>query len=556
MAQEREYIITLKPDQDWDLFYEDMESNYGDAEIPHRQVECAYRRPMSRSTHYYLTDDEAAQVAQDSRVESVTLTYQDRGLSISSFVVQTSANWDKSSTNNSSDVNWGLLRGYERATRASWGSDGTTAVSGTIDLGNIGRNVDVVIIDGHMVPGHPEWAVNADGTGGTRLNQFNWFQYNQQVRATAAGTYVYDFISGTQPDADNNHGNNVGAIAVGNTCGWARGANIYNISPYSSSTANATGYGNYIYDLMNYIRVWHNSKAINPATGRRNPTICNMSWGLTSQIALASIDRVIYQGVTYNKPGGGWTATDRANFGLVAASGSNMLFMARDSSIDADMVDAINDGIILVGAAGNFYMYFDRIGGINYDNALQYLSGTYQSLYYMRGSSPGAAPGVVTVSAIDATVAERKADFSNAGPRTDIFASGSNIMGVYYTGGVTDPRNASFRKGKMSGTSQASPQVCGLLACALETYPNMTAAQALQYIRTNSTANGLQDSAFSTTYGSSSYLSYNTLYGGPNLYAAYRNEAARTNQVYPRRDYFVRPTAGRAFPRQKIRRYG
>jgi len=281
-----------------------------------------------------------------------------------------------------------------------------------------------------------------------------------------------------------------------------------------------------------------------------------MSWGLTSQIALTNIARVIYQGVTYNQPGGGWTATDRANFGLVAASGSNMLFMGRDSSIDADMVDAINDGIILVGAAGNFYMYFDRIGGINYDNALQYLSGTYQSLYYMRGSSPGVAPGVVTVSAIDATVAERKADFSNAGPRTDIFASGSNIMGVYYSGGVTDPRNASFRKGKMSGTSQASPQVCGLLACALETYPNMTAAQALQYIQTTSTANGLQNSAFSTTYGSSSYLSYNTLYNGPNLYAAYRNEAARTNQVYPRRDYFVRPTAGRTFPRQKIRRYG
>jgi len=554
MAEEREYIITLKPGADLDQFYDDMESTYGDAEIPFRQIECAYRRPMSRGTHYFLTDDEAAQVAQDSRVEAVDLHYVDRGLEIRPCVLQTSSNWDKSSTNNAADVNWGLLRGYERATRANWGSDNTAAVTGTIDLTNIGRNVDVVIIDGHLVSGHPEWAVNADGTGGTRLNQFNWFQYNNEVRGVAAGTYVYDFITGA--DADNNHGNNVAAIAAGNTCGWARGANIYNITPYSSSTNNSSGYVNYLYDLMNYVRIWHQGKPINPATGRKNPTICNMSWGLQGSIALSSIDRVIYQGVTYNKPGGGWTVTDRANFGLVAASGSNMLYMARDASIDADMADAINDGIILVGAAGNFYMYNERFGNTNYDNALQYLSGTYQSLFYMRGPSPAAANSVICVSSIDSTVVERKADYSNAGTRTDIFASGSNIMGAYYTGGVADPRNAGFNKGKMSGTSQASPQVTGLIACALENYPNMTAAQALQYIQSSATSNSLSNSAFSTTYGSSSYLSYNTLYNGPNLYAAYKSEGNRTNQVYPRRDHFVRPAAGRTFPRQKIRRFG
>lgn len=555
MAQEREYIITLKRAEDLDQFYDDMESLYGDNEIPARIVECAYRRPMSRSTHYWLTDHEIQQVARDSRVESITLPYSDLGLEVKSLVTQTSSYWDKSGTSNSNHVNWALLRGYERIPRASWGSDGTATVSGTIELNNIGNNVDVVIIDGHCVPNHPEWAVNADGTGGTRLNQFNWFQYNQEVRGTAPGTYVYDFP--TAANADNNHGNNVASIAVGNTLGWARGANIYNISPYGTNT-NASGYGNYTYDLMNYIRTWHARKEINPRTGRRNPTICNMSFGFNGSLALADISQIIYQGVTYNKPGSGWTVSDRINFGLVAASGSTMLFMSRDSSVDADMVDAINDGIILVGAAGNYYMYNDASSGINYNNALVYLYlGVVPiNYYYMRGPSPAAASGVICVSAIDSTVSERKVDFSNAGPRTDIFAAGTNIMGAYYTGGVTDPRNASFQKGKMSGTSQASPQVCGLLACALETYPNMTQAQALQYIRATANSNLLADSAFSTTYGSASYLSYNTLYGGPNSYAAYLSTRTNSNQVYPKRNYFIRPTTGRTFPRNQIRRFG
>ena len=309
---------------------------------------------------------------------------------------------------------------------------------------------------------------------------------------------------------------------------------------------------------MNYIRVWHANKPINPKLGRRNPTIVNMSWGFNGSIALSNINQIEYQGVTYNKPGSGWTVQDRINFGLVAASGTNMLFMARDSSIDADMADAAADGIIMVGAAGNYYMYNDKSTGINYNNRLIYLYlGVIPiSLYYMRGPSPGASDGVICVSAVDSTVSERKVDFSNAGPRTDVFAAGSNIMGAYYTGGVADPRNGSFQKAKLSGTSMASPQVCGLLACALETYPNMTPTQALAYIQATANAGLLSAPACSTTYGAANYTSYNSLYNGPNTYAAYKNERSTSNQVYPKRDYFIRPTSGRTFPRNRIRRFG
>lgn len=551
MAEEREYIITLKPGTDIDQFYDDMESSYGDTEIPDRQVECAYRRPTSRSTHYFLTDDEAQQVSNDSRVESITLPHYELDLEVKPCVAQTSSNWNKSSTNNTNDVNWGLLRGYERATRQYWGSDGTVTVSGTVNLTNIGRNVDVVIVDGHLASGHPEWYTNADGSGSSRFNPFNWFQYNSQVRGSgvAAGTYVYDFVSGA--DDNNAHGNNVASIAAGSSNGWARGANIYNICPYATTANN---YTNWTYDLINFIRYWHKNKPVNPATGRRNPTICNNSWGLQGSLTLSDISQIVYQGVTYNQPAGGWTTIDRRNFGLVAAVGSTMKFMSRDSSLDADIVDAINDGIIMVGAAGNYYMYNEVPSGVNYNNRLVSQGISY---YYMRGSSPGAAAGCICVSAVDGTVQERKADFSNAGPRTDIFASGSNIMGASYVNGIADSRNSNFKKQKLSGTSQASPQVTGLIACALETYPNMTPSQALAYIKSTATKNSLYDSNFSVVYGSSNYTSYNLLYNGPNAYAAYKSERGSTGQIYPKPNNFVRPSvSGQIYPRHKIRRYG
>lgn len=547
----REYIVILRDRTDLDDFYTDMEQHSHYEYVPDRSVELSYRRPMSRSTHYLLTPDEAATLAQDPRVMEVQEPYYNRNISIAPLG-QYSDRWDKSGTNSQTSRNWALLRGYERATRSNWGSDGTATAAGTINLTNVGNNVDVVIADGHIVPGHPEFAVNDDGTGGSRLNQFNWFQYNSQVRSTAAGTYVYDFLTDASSIANNNHGCNVAGIAAGNTCGWARGANVYNISPYSGSTANATGYGNYIYDLINYIRVFHANKSINAKTGRRNPTIVNMSWGFNSQLTLNNISEVRYKGVVYTKPGSGWTVNDRIYFGLIAAIGNDMVFYSRDASIDQDCVDAIADGIIMCGAAGNFYMYNERSGGALYDNYLKYIF----NYYYMRGPSPGAATGVIHVSAVDSTVAEQKVNFSNAGPRTDVFSPGANIMSSMNTSDTTDPRNTSFYKGNMSGTSQATPQVTGIIACALETYPNMTPAQALTYIQTYANSGVLSDSALNTNYGSIDFLNTNTLYNGPNKYITYRKERGDQYQVYPKRDYSVRPTSGRTYPRPRIRRFG
>lgn len=557
--QEREYVIILKNHNDLDSFYEDMESLYGDDEIPDRVVECAYRRPNSRSTHYYLTDQEAAQVAKDSRVQEIELTYREMGQEFTTLSgTQSSNNWDKSLTNNSSDVNWGLYRCFNRSTVANWGSDGTTAIPGTINLSTLGRNVDVVIIDGHMVPNHPEWAVNADGTGGTRLVQFNWFQYNPEVRSTAAGTYVYDFKTGG--DSDNNHGNSVGSISCGSRNGWAKKANIYNIASLPSIGTNSDGYANYVYDVLNYVREWHKRKPINPKTGRKNPTICNMSYGSSTTVNINSSSqgqKIYFQGVEYTRPGTGWTNTDRIYFGLVVG---NVSFHSRNASFDADVADAINDGIILVSAAGNAFMFNDIPTGVNYDNAISWspVAGvSFPYYYFHRGPSPGCATGVICVSAVDNTVSERKPNYSNAGPRTDIFAPGSGIMGASYTAQAADPRNSNFYLYKGTGTSQATPQVTGILACALETYPQMTQSQARAYIRSIATQGQLTGGGtFNTTYPSTSFISYNSLYGSDNLYLGYLNERNSSGVQYPRNSFLTRNTTGRTYPRTRVRKYG
>ena len=539
----REYVVTLKEHQDLDSFYNDMETPGGDLYIPSREVEVAERRPISRNTHYYLTAAEAKQIKDDPRVESIDLTIIDKGFSIVPLG-QYSDNWNKgNSTGAAADKNWGLFRCYNGTATANWGSNGTTNASGNIEITNSGANVDVVIADGIIDPLSPEFAVNADGTGGSRVIRYNWFQHNMEVRGISAGTYSYN------DSLNASHGFHVAGIAVGNTQGWARKANIYNISPYTT-----TG-------TIDYIRAFHNAKPINPATGRKNPTIANYSWGITGSFTLSTVYYVRFQGTTYPRPNPtqspvtdyGWAAY-RAQFGMVASSGNNvMLYMGRYAPWDTDAIDAANAGVIQVGAAGNYYMYNDVLSGPNYDNVAIHNAAQDDSDYYMQGPSPGCSPGVISVSAIDNTVAERKSDYSNAGPRTDVFAPGTGITSSYPTG-TADPRNAAYYIEKNSGTSMASPQVTGVLACALETYPSMTQAEALAYMVNYSSKAQLNDT---DQYGGSNpFLEYFTLLDGPNYYLKYKQEKSTVGMTYPKQNYNIRPTSGRTYPRVKRRLFG
>lgn len=551
----QEYIVTLKRFEDLEEFYNDMETPGGDLYIPNRKVEVTDRRLISNNTCYLLSAEEAATLQKDPRVAAVSPKELELA-AIKPLYTQSSSNWDKSSANSDSYRNWGLLRVYEGTQRSNWGSNITSNQTGTVVVTAEGRDVDVVIIDGHIDPDHPEFAVNADGTGGSRVVQFNWLSLNPIVKGTSTGTYVYTpYVESTDLTSDNNHGCHVAGTVAGNRQGWARKANIYNISPYSTSGNGIAGT-----DLWDYVRAWHNTKPLNPKTGRKNPTICNCSYGssfsfpnsigyTTGPITFAS-----YRGTTSGDTNyvNTMTKTQLTGAGIYVYGGteSNPIVEVPyfSSAVNSDIQAALADGIVIVAAAGNEYAKIDVSTGTDYNNYfVASYSGNNYGWYHNRGTMPGAASGVICVGAIGSTSNESKATFSNCGPRVDIYAPGRYIMSSLHTGGVTDSRNSSYRVGKQSGTSMASPQVTGVLATAMEVYYNMTATFATTYIKNLAKTDQITDTGGGTTDNTS-------LQGSQNLYLYFRQETPNTGNSAPKINYNLRPNKGVVFPRTRIRK--
>lgn len=878
--QRKEYIVSVHNIEDLDSIYDDLETN-GKAppntEI-NRGVECVHRRLTSRNTHYMLTEWEAAQLKNDPRVKTVELAPYYLGISAgTTATTQTSTAWDKSTSTTASMKNWGLLRCTEGSQRTGWGGTGyegngvgTAAQSGTISLTQTGRNVDVVICDlNGIVWNHPEYAVNADGTGGTRTNQYNWYQHNAEIGNGANGTYSY----GT-----GDHSTHVAGTVAGNTQGWARDANIYNLYYDTGNPGNFS----YVFD---YIRAFHRNKQVNPATGRKNPTIVNNSWGQSifpSEWSLSDITAVTYRGTrytpggsttytgvsgvfsenaglaallgeenfgnrivtagAYTPPGGSiisappsWTQVGQSaslnvfvepaasytialqgpvdfdlihNVAIDSVSGSmslsasvvirdssnsivqqftdgpfssssggtletmiqetvqlpnteqytvtynttsdttnagnplfavamslsiltestsvsatvssitpsllgagslssstsptygntddgywqltlpftitylgvdytsiyvgtnhyvtfgggstnywglsatnpyfpKIMFSADDNSVqriyygvegtapartyrvriegtagvsgtlgsptmvnelvfheqnpaqidlqrgvnsrktsgtftteqlnswgfisgqriparvaacDVDIEDLYDEGVIMVGAAGNGRWKHDVPGGLDWNNTFEmanrYPGSVTQPYYYMRGTSPTANDNLVNggdfdlpaicVGSIDSIQIDQKVLYSDCGPGVDLFAPGTHIISALPTG-TSDPRNSSYYLGKYSGTSMASPQVCGVLACALEVYPDMNQEEAKAYILSHTKSGQLTATSGGPADGQD-------LQGAANLTLYYYKEREVAGPVYPKKNYKPRPTTGAVYPRTRRKR--
>ncbi len=127
---------------------------------------------------------------------------------------------------------------------------------------------------------------------------------------------------------------------------------------------------------------------------------------------------------------------------------------------------------------------------------------------------------MITVGATDSVLTnppvERKAYFSETGPRVDVYAPGTMIMGAYdnspyQTYAVADPRRSGYYLNKISGTSQATPQVTGVVACLLQLRPTLTVDDVKKFIAETSNKNKLAEGVLSWTN------LYN-LQGGANNY--------------------------------------
>jgi hypothetical protein len=872
---------------DLDTIYEELETSGKappDTEI-HRDVQCLERRPMSRNTVYRLTDWEAAQLKNDTRVKAVTIHPDELGIKAgTNATTQTSSAWDKSSGTSSSMKNWGLLRCTEGSQRTGWGGtgyqgngSGTAAQTGTIELTQTGRNVDVVICDtGLPTQAHPEFAVNADGTGGSRVVNYNWFQHNPEVTGGAVGTYNLGLLDP--------HGMHVAGTVAGNTQGWARDSTIYSLYYDTGNTGNFSL-------VFDYVRAFHRNKTVNTATGRKNPTIVNNSWGMSvfpSEWSFTDITAVTYRGTRYT-PGGAttflgtsgvctsstrlanlaglenfgnriitsgpvgatggvintkpasWTLESNqsayllgiappdstysitltttgnntsirvkndvasggqtgqtslsmgiqivrqsdnsvitsfsqgpfvsieggdvsavidedvilpttgaytityttaldisqvsnpltafamlctitqtpsgseaatvssitnsllgaasltasttptvgsnddgywtlslpfpitylgtthntiypsTNFYLTFGGGSTVwsgvsitnpalpkiMWCAKDNSVqriyygtegvspnrtfrvrqegtsttsgsvgspsmvcewtfyenapsqidlqvgvnsskttgggfttqqlndwgfisgqriplrvsacDDDIEDLYDEGIIMVGAAGNGRWKHDVPGGVDWNNtfemATRYPASVLQPYYTHRGTSPTANDTLtygthdlpaICVGSVDTIQIDQKVLYSDCGAGVDLFAPGTYIVSALPSG-TADPRNSSYYIGKYSGTSMASPQVCGVLACALEVYPDMNQERAKAYITSIAKTGQLVATSGGPTDGQD-------LQGAPNLYLYYKKERESSGNVFPKINYKPRPSTGSVYPRPRIKR--
>ena len=551
--ERKEWIVTLHRKEDLDSFYEDMETPGGNLFIPDRAVEVANKRLISRNTHYMLTDEEVELIKADPRVWDCDLA-ELVDITIKPQYTITNGAFDKAWGDSATDVNWGLLRHSEATNRSNWGDGGVSTITTDLTITASGKNVDVVIVDGHIDPAHPEFAVNSDGSGGSRVVQFNWFSLTNQVTGGSNGTYVYTpYVDGGNADrtSDNNHGCHCGGTVAGNSQGWARDANIYNISPYSTNPNSLSS--SFMWD---YIRVWHNTKAINPVTGRRNPTVTNNSYGSTITCGDNNFDNITeftYRGTAYN-PGRDLTEAELDARGCYTPSGINVDFPNYFTSRQADMQDAIDDGIIIVASAGNDAWKTVNSSDQDYNNTCKVAYfGTSYTFYPHRGTGSGAgyAP-IINVGALGNDNNEDKASFSNCGSQVDVYAAGEAINSSVHekAGDIADPRLAGYNFDKYQGTSMSGPQVAGVLACLAESWPNMTQTEAHAWI----VDNAADDLMFDTEADDPNDIQ--SLQGAPNKILRWINQRPEDGNTLPKKNFKPRPTSGRAYPRPLIRRRG
>lgn len=254
----KEYVVTVYNAEDLGSIYEELEANSGSEFIPDRACECRIRRPLSRNTHYYLTDEEAARLKQDPRVWDVDLTPEALGIEVRRFeyAVTQSGDFDKSAYADSNSIQWGLYRNFQDAHDSTWAIDENPVVNRTINYNLTGKDVDIVIVDDTIDPMHPEWSSTLDGTGDSRFKEIDWFGlYSSAVDildndSQTVPTYKYLY----HVSDDDSHGHCVASCAAGSRHGMAKDANIYNLefnrpkmATFAASTSGSVMTVTYVY---------------------------------------------------------------------------------------------------------------------------------------------------------------------------------------------------------------------------------------------------------------------------------------------------------------------
>lgn len=542
---EKEYVVTLKSADDATQFHTEMTQSAGEGGIPNRTVDVANLQPGSlRNTTYALSDEEAAALTNDPRVEAVEIPFHLRPNAEVVPCISEPGDYRKIFPYTRS-ANWALYRCSYAENPYNAVNDGNTypdVGDGSYHYHLDGTGVDVVIVDNGILTDHPEWE---DADGNSRFQQIDWY--------TAAG------VSGTQSQyyyTSADHGTSVASIAAGKTFGFAKNAHIYfaqiNGAPFGPGLSGSP------YSVFDLIRLWHNNKPLQ-VNGYKRPTVVNCSF-MSAQTANGSAgaaphlpDSITYRGTTYTG-----TQIDTLakcqQFGFLEDrnptinSGNEYRYSmaARVAAQDAEVADLIAAGVHVVGAVGNR----DNSGNLavsstdaDYNNEAYFSQGlrgdqpgSAVTVQYHRGASPASAPDVICVGGTN--ISEDKKEFgwasmsdyrgnltdiydnSVCGSRVDVFAPGRNLSAAGYDDNTAYHADSNYWQRGFSGTSGAAPLVTGVAALAAQLNPHMTPAQMREYITTKCVSEN-QIANWGETgpvYSSTEYANTAALNGSPNKF--------------------------------------
>ena len=577
--------------------------------IPDRKVTCADCKHHSptRGT-YELTEEEATEIGNHPHVKWIELSpshhpgyYPNPELCTKRFpkdvkIYRTLAGGNVPPASptiaEENRTNWAVPRVGVDTNGDAWPND-TIVIdvkTGNIDFSLTGKNVDVIIMDSGILQYHPEF-IDANGqsrvrdivldgpyfidpayfnsnnhtytkpdgrTGISTTSAHAWWE-NSSSRSGAfssVGTIAINSnyteaksigIGGTIHSITSTHGTRVASLAGGKNFGLAFECNLWNMSAIADPTGTTIESA---YDLM---KLFHQNKPINSATGRKNPTVINSSWGHNAGITSSSTVSYKFAGSTGTFQGdAAFTAGDTSAANLVKAMKEGLLnsynnnhrswsSSSRSNSTDTAGDELMASGVIHVAAASNDNQ---RLGiGATDPHRLDYLSDTYFGTTDPRSEFPsGTVPvghrdwlnpsGIgfdsatdfhptICVGAINDIVntdySEYKTYYSNNGPGIDVWAPADDTLaaGMKSSTGAdlgTNPTyynryNSDFVDQYMNGTSAASPVVAGLVALHLESVPAATSREVKKFLDEQGSIT-VPDSLFEDTNPSIGTTSY------------------------------------------------
>ena len=580
------YTLAVTSPEYWSTIHNALIVDSNEDGIPDRKVTCSDNKEHSptRGT-YWLTEEEAVGISTHPQVKWIELSPSDyrhsypeprpvtkrfrknvkiyRNLQTTSFSISaTSAEENR--------TNWAVRRVGLQTNGDGWPNTFGTQVSPTfsdIKYSLTGKNVDVVIQDSGVLQYHPEF-LDDDGISRVRdiimdgpyyidPNYFisnsltytkpdgrigittsaahNWWENssNRSGSFSSVGTIsvpdAYTVanslgIGGTSHTMTSSHGTGCAGLAAGKNFGLAFESNIWNMSMVASPTLMSTEAS---YDAL---KIFHQHKPINTATGRKNPTVVNGSWGYYGAFNSGTTVTYKFKGSTGSFTGYSITDTGAQAYayGLSAGSTYNRTFStsSRSHSIDAAASEMIDAGVIFVVAAGNDNQrlgvgandvqkndYFTSlVSGNDHRGTSLFPSGTLPigSRDYLHPQGVGFNTStdfhpVICVGAMDDTIeqsyagyehelyAEMKASYSNNGPGIDVWAPADETLSAGFRAANGDRLgsetnyaryNSNFVDRYFNGTSAASPVVAGSVAFFLESKPDATSGDVKKFLNT------------------------------------------------------------------------